>query len=65
MSKGEITLLPPLSVSVEMISAGVAALNAHTSDERRVLPDEEIVEIIWQAMSAVGSDPRNRTKKRT
>lgn len=33
-----------------MIKAGVSALNAHVSDEYRILPDEEIVEKIVMAV---------------
>ena len=39
-----------VQVTQPMIDAGVRELNAHTSDEFRVLPDEEIVEAIFLAM---------------
>jgi hypothetical protein len=37
-------------ITAEMIEAGVAILNRHTSDEFRVLPDEEIVRRLWLGM---------------
>ena len=49
-------------VTDEMITKGIAALNLHTSDEHRVLPDAEIVEIIWQAMASVRADRHSRAK---
>lgn len=56
---------PASEPTFAMIVAGVAALNAHTSEERRVLPDEEIVEIIWKAMACAGLGHNNQAKKRT
>ena len=46
-------------ITDEMIAAGVAVLNRHTSDERRVLTDEEIVEGILRAALAAASRPEN------
>jgi hypothetical protein len=41
-------------VSYEMIAAGVSELQRHLADDAfRVLPDEEIVELIFLAMRAV------------
>jgi len=34
----------------DMIVAGVAELNRHTSDEFRVLADDQIVALVWKAM---------------
>ena len=39
-----------IQVTEEMIRAGVKELNAHLSDAPRVLPDEEIVALIFSAM---------------
>jgi hypothetical protein len=50
--------------SAEMVAVGVAALNPQTSDEHRVLPDEEIVSKLWGAMNAAQSGTRNHTKMR-
>jgi hypothetical protein len=40
-------------VTPEMIRAGVAVLNAHLSEEYRVLPDEYVVELIYRAMASL------------
>lgn len=48
-----------------MVAAGVAALNSHTSEEHRVLPDEEIVEAIWSAMLDRFWEKRLPTKRQT
>lgn len=58
---GRSTLLP----TSKMIEAGIGVLNAHTSEERRVLPDEEIVESIWLAMDEAAQASHSRTKRRT
>ena len=42
-----------IEITPEMLEAGVMALNSHTSDEYRVLPDEEIVEEIFNQMFGV------------
>lgn len=34
----------------KMIAAGVCELNSHSSDDFRVLADEEIVERVWREM---------------
>jgi len=36
----------------EMIEAGVAVLNAHASDEYRILSDEDIVRMIYDTMNS-------------
>jgi hypothetical protein len=45
---------PPSKIEItpEMIEAGVRVLNRHTSDEHRVLPDEDIILQIVRAVEA-------------
>ena len=44
--------VPSAEIPEEAIRAGVSTLNAHVSDEYRILPDEDIVRMIFHAMLA-------------
>jgi hypothetical protein len=56
---------PESEITPEMIEAGVRILNRHTSDERRVLPDREIIRRIILAAAAAGDGPLSAAQQQS